>query len=148
MNDSKLIVYESKCFPWPSRINFIPFRIFRGALFQKPITGQELFFCCFLQQTGSMFLLCRFLLLTNSAKNFSLFINKWFIKTKINISEAKVFHSKHFFPSKQVFCHWVTYQFEAIRLMIFLYWVLKLENSFRPLWLWSESWVIPQSSGF
>ena len=66
----------------------------------------------------------------------------------MNISGAKVFHSKHFFSSKQVFCHWVTYQVEAIRLMIFLYWVLKLENSVRSLWLWSESWVIPQSSVF
>ena len=36
-----------------SMINFIPFRIFRGPLFHKPVTGQELFFCCFLQQTGS-----------------------------------------------------------------------------------------------
>ena len=29
---------------WKSRINFIPFRIFRGPLFYKPVTGQELFF--------------------------------------------------------------------------------------------------------
>ena len=43
-NDSKLIVYESKWFPWSSRINFIPFRIFRGPLFHKPVTGQEPFF--------------------------------------------------------------------------------------------------------
>ena len=48
LNDSKLIVYESKWFPWPSRINFIPFRIFRGPLFHKPVTGQELFFLLFL----------------------------------------------------------------------------------------------------
>ena len=27
--------YESKWFPWSSRINFIPFRIFRGPLFHK-----------------------------------------------------------------------------------------------------------------
>ena len=53
LNDSNLIVYESKWFPWSSRINFIPFRIFRGPLFHKPVTGQTLFFCCFLQQTGS-----------------------------------------------------------------------------------------------
>ena len=51
-NDSKLIVYKSKWFPWSSRINSTPFRIFRGPLFYKPETGQELF-CCFLQQTGS-----------------------------------------------------------------------------------------------
>ena len=44
LNDSKLIVYESKRFPWSPRINFIPFRIFRGPLFHKPVTGQELFF--------------------------------------------------------------------------------------------------------
>ena len=37
---------------WSSRINFIPFRIFRGPLLHKPVTGQQLF-CCFLQQTGS-----------------------------------------------------------------------------------------------
>jgi len=39
-----LFEYESKWFPWSSRINFIPFRIFRGPLFHKPVTGQELFF--------------------------------------------------------------------------------------------------------
>ena len=39
-----VVVYESKWFPWSSRINFIPFRIFRGPLFHKPVTGQELFF--------------------------------------------------------------------------------------------------------
>ena len=32
LNDYKLIVYESK---WSSRINFIPFRIFRGPLFRE-----------------------------------------------------------------------------------------------------------------
>ena len=42
LNDSKLIVYESKLFTWSSRINFIPFRIFRGPLFHKPVTDQEL----------------------------------------------------------------------------------------------------------
>ena len=46
-------LYESKWFPWSSRINFIPSRIFRDPLFHKPVTGQELFFCCFLQQTDS-----------------------------------------------------------------------------------------------
>ena len=35
---------ESKWFPWSSRINFIPFRILRGPLFHKPVTGQELVF--------------------------------------------------------------------------------------------------------
>ena len=44
LNDSKVIVYESKGFSWPFRINFIPFRIFRGPLFHKPVTGQELIF--------------------------------------------------------------------------------------------------------
>ena len=53
LNDSKLIVYESKWFLWSSRINFIPFRIFWGPLFHKPVTRQETLFCCFLQQTGS-----------------------------------------------------------------------------------------------
>ena len=43
LNNSKLIVYESKWFPWSSRINFIPLRILRGSLFHKPVTGQELF---------------------------------------------------------------------------------------------------------
>ena len=28
---------------WSSRINFIPFRFFRGPLFHKPVIGQELF---------------------------------------------------------------------------------------------------------
>ena len=55
-NDSKLIVYESTWFSWSSRINFIPFRIFRGPLFRKPVTGQEPF-CCLLQQTSSKILL-------------------------------------------------------------------------------------------
>ena len=43
LNDSKLIVYESKWDPWSSRINFLPFRIFRGPLFHKPVAGLELF---------------------------------------------------------------------------------------------------------
>ena len=48
LNDSKLIVNESKWFPWSSRINLIPFRIFRGPLFHKPVTaGQELFLLFF-----------------------------------------------------------------------------------------------------
>ena len=42
LNDSKLI-------------NFIPFRIFRGPQFHKPVTRQD-FYCCFLQQTGSSLL--------------------------------------------------------------------------------------------
>ena len=44
LNDSTLIVYEFKWFPWLSKINFIPFRIFRGPLFHKSVIGQELFF--------------------------------------------------------------------------------------------------------
>ena len=43
LNDSKLIINESKLFPWSSRINLVPFRTFRGPLFPKPETGQELF---------------------------------------------------------------------------------------------------------
>ena len=31
----------------------ISLKSFRGSLFCKPVTGQEPFFCCFLQQTGS-----------------------------------------------------------------------------------------------
>ena len=31
----------------------IRFRIFRGPLSHKPLTGQDFFCCCFLQQTGS-----------------------------------------------------------------------------------------------
>ena len=46
LNDSKLIVYESKWFPWSYRINFIPFRIFRGPLFHKSVTA--LVFSCWL----------------------------------------------------------------------------------------------------
>ena len=41
--ESKLSVNESKLFPWSSRIILIPFRTFRGPLFSKPVTGQELF---------------------------------------------------------------------------------------------------------
>ena len=40
LDDSKLIVYESKWFPWSSRINFI---LFRGPIFHKPLSCQELF---------------------------------------------------------------------------------------------------------
>ena len=43
LNYSKLIVYQSKWFPWSSRINFIPFKIFIGPLFHKTVTGQKLF---------------------------------------------------------------------------------------------------------
>ena len=34
-------------------ISLESFRYFRGPLFRKPVTGQELFVCCFLQQTDS-----------------------------------------------------------------------------------------------
>ena len=44
LKDSKLILNESKLFPWSSRISLVPFRTFRGPLFPKPVTGQELFF--------------------------------------------------------------------------------------------------------
>ena len=44
LKDSKLILNESKLFPWSSMISLVPFRIFRGPLFPKPVTGQELFF--------------------------------------------------------------------------------------------------------
>ena len=43
LKDSKLILNESKLFRWSSRISLVPFRTFRGPLFLKPITGQELF---------------------------------------------------------------------------------------------------------
>ena len=44
LNDSKLIEYESKWFPWSSMINCIPFRIFRSPLFHKPVTGRDFFY--------------------------------------------------------------------------------------------------------
>ena len=44
LKDSKLILNESKLFPWSSRISLVPFRTFRRPLFPKPVTGQELFF--------------------------------------------------------------------------------------------------------
>ena len=37
-------ISADKTFAVSSRINFIPFRIFRGPLFHKPVTGQELIF--------------------------------------------------------------------------------------------------------
>ncbi len=43
LKDSKLIIDESKLFPWSSRISSVPFRTFRGSLFPKPVTDQELF---------------------------------------------------------------------------------------------------------
>ena len=43
LKDSKLILNESKLFPWSSRICLVPFRTFRGPLFPKPVTGQRLF---------------------------------------------------------------------------------------------------------
>ena len=38
LKDSKLILNESKLFPWSSSVNLVQFRTFRG-----PVTGQELF---------------------------------------------------------------------------------------------------------
>ena len=38
---------------WTNIQYLVWFRFFRGPIFRKPVTGQELFFCCFLQQTGS-----------------------------------------------------------------------------------------------
>ena len=43
LKDSKLILNESKLFPWSSKISLVPFRTFRGPLFPKKVTGQELF---------------------------------------------------------------------------------------------------------
>ena len=43
LKDSKLILKVSYLFPWSSRISLEPFRTFRGPLFSKPVTGQELF---------------------------------------------------------------------------------------------------------
>ena len=43
LKDSKLILNESKLFPWSSRINLVQFSTFRGALFSKPVTGHKLF---------------------------------------------------------------------------------------------------------
>ena len=43
LKDSKLILNESKLFPWSSRISLVPFKTFRGPLFHIAVTGQELF---------------------------------------------------------------------------------------------------------
>ena len=53
LKDFKLILNESNVFQWSSRISLVPFKTFRGPLFPKPVTGQELFFWHFLQQTRS-----------------------------------------------------------------------------------------------
>ena len=42
LKDSKLIQNESKLFLWSPRISLALFRTFRGHLFPKPVTGQEL----------------------------------------------------------------------------------------------------------
>jgi hypothetical protein len=47
LKDSKLILNESKLFPWSSRISLVPFKTFRWPLFSKPVTGQELFLAVF-----------------------------------------------------------------------------------------------------
>ena len=41
LKDSKLILNESEVIPMI--ISLVPFRTFRGPLFPKPVTGQELF---------------------------------------------------------------------------------------------------------
>ena len=43
LKDSKLILHESKLFPWSARVSLAPFKTFRGPLFPKSVTGQELF---------------------------------------------------------------------------------------------------------
>ena len=43
LKDSKLIINESKLFPWSSRMSLVPFRTFREPLVLNPVTGQELF---------------------------------------------------------------------------------------------------------
>ena len=43
LKDFKLILNESKLSPLSSRISFVRFRTFRGSLFPKTVTGQELF---------------------------------------------------------------------------------------------------------
>ena len=52
LKDSKQILNESKLFPWSSRISLVPFRTFRGPLFPKPVTGQELFFAVSYSKLG------------------------------------------------------------------------------------------------
>ena len=52
--DSKLILNESKLFPWSSRISLVPFRTFRGDLIPQTSNWSGTIFGRFLQQTGSI----------------------------------------------------------------------------------------------
>ena len=52
LNGIKLILDDQGNHLDSYTISFESFRYFRGPLFHKPVTGQELVFCCFLQQTG------------------------------------------------------------------------------------------------
>ena len=52
LNGMKLILDDQGNHLDPCTLSLESFRSFRGPLFRKPVTGQELF-CCFLQQTGS-----------------------------------------------------------------------------------------------
>ena len=57
LKESKLILNESKLFPCSSRISLVLFRTFRGPLFPKPVTGQELFFAISYSKLALMVLL-------------------------------------------------------------------------------------------
>ena len=57
LKDSELILNKSKLFPWLSRISLVPFKTFRGLLFPKPVTGQELFFAVSYNKPALIFFL-------------------------------------------------------------------------------------------
>ena len=81
LKDSKLSLNKTKLFPWSSRISLVQFRTFRGPLFSKPVTGQELFLAVSYSKLALiytvLFAQCvKFLWITALIKGFYILIRK------------------------------------------------------------------------
>ena len=101
LKDSKLIVYESKWFPWSSRINFIPFRIFRGPPIPQTSNWSGTFFAVSYSKLAQEVLESKvvWILCQNILRIFKLLLNSrilvdCFLKLQTSKSMISVFSKK------------------------------------------------------
>ena len=88
LKDSKLILNESKLFPFSSRVTLVPFRTFRWPFFPKPVTGQEQevfglwyycsFICCYCCWYRFLSYIHGFFWFSNAQFEFPTFSFSWF----------------------------------------------------------------------
>ena len=126
LNGTKLILNESKLFPWSSRISLVPFRTFKGPL---PVIGQELFLAVSVVKKLRLLLtnIFRILLEYSLQFFFSSCHSKFFVpKSKILIKIVL-----YFWSLKQIY-----YFCDAIdELFIYYkspYWLIWITKSLRP----------------